>query len=194
VSEALTGFAKRYLPASIQQVLDNPDVIARDVLDGMGFDEMGPLGNMMGQNAGYFVRQILPLLYSQDALGKVPTAGGMVNRTAEYLQNQATPGGSVIDPMQILEMVLAESQKPSTGTQTLGSSLFAGQTADQQRSAMMSIVDDLANWLPNARFATGLRNAAMSSGNEYLRQSSQAVNPYNNPFGKFLSNTLGPIP
>jgi hypothetical protein len=59
---------------------------------------------------------------------------------------------------------------------------------------MLSIVDDLANWLPNPRFATGLRNAAMASGNEYLRQASQAQSPYQNPFGTFLSNTLGPIP
>jgi hypothetical protein len=178
----------------IQDVLDNPDVIARDVLDTMGFDESGPLGNLMGQNAGYFVNQILPLLYAKDALGSIPTAGGMVNRTAEYLQNAATPGGSVIDPMQILEMVLGESQKPGTGTQTIGSSLFAGQSPAQQRSAMLSIINDLANWLPNARFATGLRNAAMSSGNEYVRQAAQAQNPYNSPFGTFLKNSLGPIP
>jgi hypothetical protein len=59
---------------------------------------------------------------------------------------------------------------------------------------MLSIINDLANWLPNARFATGLRNAAMSSGNEYVRQAAQAQNPYNSPFGTFLENSLGPIP
>ena len=189
VSEPLTGFSSRYLPAAIPDVLQNPDVIASDVLETMGIDESGPLGALFGQNASYFVNQILPLLYAKDAIGSVPSGGGMVNRTAEYLKNAATPGGGVIDPMQVLRMVLAESQKTATTPgQTIGSSMFAGQTPAQQRSTMLSIVNDLANWAPNPRLAEALRNWAMSQGTEYVRQASQAASPYSSPFGTFLTS------
>ena len=186
VGDPLTGFAARYQPGGIQEVLNQPGVIARDVLESLGINS-NELGNLYSNQASYFVSQILPLLYGQDAIGSVPTAGGMVNRTAEYLQNLATPGGSVIDPMQLLQMVLAESQKPVAGQQSLLSSLFAGQTPMQQRQSMTDIVNDLSNWAPSPLMTQALRSWISRQGDEYARQALRANQPYQNPFGSFLS-------
>lgn len=191
VSEPLTGFAARYQPGGIQEVLDNPGVIARDVLDMLGINS-DSLGNLYSQNAQYFVSQILPLLYGQDAIGSMPTAGGMVNRTADYLQNLSTPGGATINPMEILRMVLAEASKPSTGPQTVLSGLFAGQTPGQQVSSMSRIGSNLSNWTPNEMMGQSLRNWIARQGEEYLRQSLRANQPYTNPFGSFLSPSVLP--
>ena len=87
-------------------------------------------------------------------------------------------------------MILAESQKGTADAQTIGSSLLAGQTPAQQRSSMLGVINDLANWAPNPRMAQALRNWAQTQGTEYVRQASQATNPYAHPFGRFL--TTGP--
>lgn len=186
VGEPLTGFAARYQPGGIQEVLNQPGVIARDVLESLGINS-NELGNLYSNQASYFASQILPLLYGQDAIGSVPSAGGMVNRTAEYLQNLATPGGSVIDPMQLLQMVLAESRKPVAGQQSLLSSLFAGQTPMQQRQSMTDIVNDLSNWAPSPLMTQALRSWIARQGDEYARQALRANQPYQSPFGSFLS-------
>lgn len=190
----MTGFAARYLPAAIQSVLDNPDVIGRDVLDTMGFQEDGPLGALVGQNLGFFVDQILPLLYFGDAIGKTPSAGGMVNRTADYARNLATPGGGLVDPMEILKLVLAEASKAPTAAQTIGSGLFAGQTPGQQRSSLVNIIDQLANWAPNPTFARSIRNVGSNLGTEFVRRASQAQSPYTAPIGQFYRDNIGALP
>jgi hypothetical protein len=151
---------------------------------------MGPLGNTVGRQAQFFASQILPLLFGGDPIGSVPTAGNMVNKVAEFSKNLTTPGGSVIDPMKILNIVLAEAQKTGQSEQTILSSLFNGQTMGDQRSTMSGIVNDLANWTPNPMYATALRNWVTTQGGEALRQASQAINPYTKPLGTFL--TTGP--
>ena len=189
MGEPLTGFAARYLPAAIQDVLDNPDMIARDVLSMLGI-ESDQLGNVLSGQLGHYVRQILPLLYGQNPIGSVPTAGKMVNRAAEYAQGLTQPGGEVFNPMPLLQKILSEAGKTSTGSQTILSNLFTGQTAADQASTMASLVNTLANYAPNAMMAQALRNWSQRQSQEFLRQSSQVSNPYKQQIGTFL--TSGP--
>jgi hypothetical protein len=191
LTEPLTGYAKRYLPATIDEVAQNPGVVGRDVLGDMGIGE-GPLANTMSRQMGFYGSQILPLLYGNMPIEKMPHYGDVVNRLAEFAQTQMTPGGAIVNPNEILQLVLTEAAKPATGPQTMMSALFGGQDASEQTQNMTGIINNLSNWTANPMFGQALRNWAGTQSEQYLQKALQANNPYTQGFAKHLQGTMLP--
>jgi hypothetical protein len=191
LTEPLTGYAKRYLPATIDEVAQNPGVVGRDVLGDLGIGE-GPLANTMSRQMGFYGSQILPLLYGNMPIEKMPHYGDVVNRLAEFAQTQMTPGGAIVNPNEILQLVLTEAAKPATGPQTMMSALFGGQDASEQTQNMTGIINNLSNWTANPMFGQALRNWAGTQSEMYLQKALQANNPYTQGFAKHLQGTMLP--
>jgi hypothetical protein len=191
LTEPLTGYAKRYLPATIDEVAQNPGVVGRDVLGDKGIGE-GPLANTMSRQMGFYGSQILPLLYGNMPIEKMPHYGDVVNRLAEFAQTQMTPGGAIVNPNEILQLVLTEAAKPATGPQTMMSALFGGQDASEQTQNMTGIINNLSNWTANPMFGQALRNWAGTQSEQYLQKALQANNPYTQGFAKHLQGTMLP--
>jgi hypothetical protein len=188
LTEPLTGFAARYAPGTIGDVSENPGVIARDVLQSMGIDPNGPLGNRYSQLAGFYASQLIPILYGNTPIEQMPHHGDVVNRIAEFMQTSATPGGGVVNPRELLQLVLGEASKPTTGPQTMMSALFGGQTPGDQAGNMASMISDISNWAPNARFGQALRNWVGVQSENYLREALKANAPYSSPFATYLKS------
>jgi hypothetical protein len=120
-------------------------------------------------------------------LGSMPHAGDVVNRLAEFGQDQTRQGGSTVNVPELLKIVLGEASKGTGGQQTMMSALFGGQTASDQARNMSGIVGDISNWAPNPMFGQALRQWIAVQAEEFQRASAQANNPYRGGFGNYLS-------
>ncbi len=191
VTGKVTGWASRYLPALIPDVLANPATIGRDTISDMGIGGE-PLQSRFGDLSTYVSSQLLPILYAQTAMGKMPKGGDVVNRVHDLLTQMATPDGDEIDPMKLLDIVLTEGSKSSKDKQTLGSSLFAGMSPAKQAETMQGLVNNISNWLANPYFAQGMRNWISTQKDDYIGATARAKDTYKDPFAKYLRATALP--
>lgn len=191
VTAPVTGWASRYLPALIPDVLANPATIGRDTISDLGIGGE-PLQSRFGDLSTYVSSQLLPVLYAQTAMGKLPKGGDVVNRLHELLSQMATPGGEEIDPMALLDTVLTEGSKSTKDKQTLGSSLFAGMSPAKQAETMQGLVNNISNWLSNPYMAQAMRNWIATQKDDYIGATARASNTYKDPFATYLRATALP--
>ena len=191
VTSPVSGWAKRYLPAMIPDILANPGTIGRDTIKDMGVGGEALQGRY-GELSTFIASQLLPIMYAGTPIGKIPKGGDVVNKLNALLSDMATPGGGEIDPRKLLDTVLSEGSKSTKDKQTLGSSLFAGMSPAKQGETMQGLVNNISNWLANPYFAQALRNWASTQKDEYISAASSAKNTYKDPFATYLKGTALP--
>ena len=191
ITSPVTGWAKRYLPAMIPDILANPGTIGRDTIKDMGVGGEALQGRY-GELSTFIASQLLPIMYAGTPIGKIPKGGDVVNKLNALLSDMATPGGGEIDPRKLLDTVLSEGSKSTKDKQTLGSSLFAGMSPAKQGETMQGLVNNISNWLANPYFAQALRNWASTQKDEYISAASSAKNTYKDPFATYLKGTALP--
>jgi hypothetical protein len=107
VLDRMNGFASRYDPTQINQLMDNPNLILEDVLKSLGFSagntrmaEMGPYSENMLNLAG--------LLQMSGSLGGADQADEtMINTVAELLSNGMGRGGQSVEYKNALGMLMS---------------------------------------------------------------------------------------
>ena len=187
----VTGWAARYLPATIPDVLANPGTIGRDTIKDLGIGGEALQGRF-GELSTYIASQLLPIMYAGTSMGKIPKGGDVVNKLNALLTEMATPNGGEIDPMKLLDTVLGEGSKSTKDKQTLGSALFAGMSPAKQAETMQGLIANISNWLANPYFAQAMRNWASTQKDEYISAASSAKNTYKDPFATYLKATALP--
>lgn len=106
VLDRMSGFASRYDPTQINQIMDNPNIVLEDVLKSLGYSagntrmaEMGPYAENMLNLAG--------LLQMSGSLGGADQADEtMLNTLAELMSNGMGAGGQSVEYKNALGMLM----------------------------------------------------------------------------------------
>ena len=187
----MEGWAQRYLPASADEVLQNPSVIGVDTINDLGFDS-DQLRAIFGDQAEYVVNQLLPFLFADTPIGKTPSISSTINKVNEVLKNMATPGGSTFDVAKLLEVLFGQaSQNKDSKNPTLMGGMFAGLTPSEQASAMRSLVSNASNWAPTPFMGQAIRNYYDAEETNYLSNALKAK-PDGRSLGEILSGLIFP--
>ncbi|MCA9859964.1 MAG: hypothetical protein KC438_09585, partial [Thermomicrobiales bacterium] len=192
VTSAMEGWASRYLPATADEALKNPQVIALDTLADLGFDS-DQLVALFGDQAGYVVNQLLPFLFADTPLGQTPNISSVINKVHDVLVNQATPGGSTFDVAKLLQLLFeqASNADASSGATTM-SGLFSGLSPSEYAAAMQTMVNNASNWAPTPFFGQAIRNWYDSQQTQYLSDALRALNPEQRNLGELLQGSVFP--
>lgn len=192
VTSSMEGWASRYLPATANEALKNPQVIALDTLADLGFDS-DQLVALFGDQAGYIVNQLLPFLFADTPLGQTPNISSVINKVHDVLVNQATPGGSTFDVAKLLQLLFeqASNADASSGATTM-SGLFSGLSPSEYAAAMQTMVNNASNWAPTPFFGQAIRNWYDSQQTHYLSDALRALNPEQRNLGEILQGSVFP--
>lgn len=185
VTSPVTGFASRYLPGMIADILANPGVIGRDTLTAMGIGG-DVLGERFADSARFLANQLTPLLYGETPVGQIPKGGDVVNRLHDILKGFATPGGGEIGAMKLLERLLTETSKTSSDKQTILSALAVGKTPAEQAAIIGDLIDSISNWLPNPYFAEAMRSWRSTQADKYIGATAAANGTYTKSYADWL--------
>jgi hypothetical protein len=185
ITADMEGWASRYLPASADEVLQNPSVIGYDTINDLGYDS-DQLRAIFGDQAEYVATQLLPFLFADTPIGQTPSISSVINKINEVLKNQATPGGSTFDVAKLLELLFGQaSQNKAAANPTLMGGLFAGLSPSEQASAMRGLVSNASNWAATPFFGQAIRNWYDANETSYLSGALSAT-----PNGKSLGEIL----
>lgn len=106
VMDRMNGFASRYDPSQINQIMDDPNIVLEDVLKSLGFGvgnarlaEMGPYAENMLNLAG--------MMQMSGSMGGADQADEtMLNTIAELMSNGMGQGGQSVDYQNALGMLM----------------------------------------------------------------------------------------
>ena len=187
----MEGWASRYLPASADEVLQNPSVIGYDTINDLGFDS-DQLRAIFGDQAEYVVNQLLPFLFADTPIGQTPSISSTINKVHDVLANMAAPGGSTFDVAKLLELLFGQaSQNKDAANPTLMGGMFAGLTPSEQASAMSALVSNASNWAATPFFGQAIRNWYDAQQDSYL-SGALSAHPNGKSLGEILSGMVFP--
>ena len=181
-TDPYTGFARRYAPTEMPEILADPAIIGWDVADarGGGSAMQGSFGNYAEMaNA---VAQLI-----QAGNGRTGNDEQLVNSIADLVMQGSVAGGRAVDPMAMINMLL--SGRNAIGDLVRFNSDSGQNTSSQQgdqfvkmlRSATGSL-SPLLNQAMNARAANLAR--------EYTRQGADGTSQYDDVFEYMRANLL----
>ena len=192
VGSAMEGWAARYLPATADEVLQNPQVIGMDTLADLGIDS-DQLAAVFGDQAGYIVNQLLPFLFANTPVGQTPNISSVINKVHDVLKGMATPGGETFDVAKLLELLFAQAGNADAknGATTM-SGLFSGLSPSEYAAAMQGMVNNVSNWAPTPFFGQAIRNWYGNQQTNYLSDALRALNPEQRNLGEILRGSAFP--
>jgi hypothetical protein len=132
-TRTMTGFAHQYAPGMVDQIYNNPEILAQDTLAGLGYN--GNYNSGMMPQLTNIATAALPLSVIL-AGGALPTNNATLNFGNDLLQQSMTPGGQYIDPNAALQAIFGTQAGQPLYSQLAG----PGMTADQQSSALNSYI------------------------------------------------------
>jgi len=188
----MEGWAARYLPATADEVLQNPQVIGMDTLADLGIDS-DQLAAVFGDQAGYIVNQLLPFLFANTPVGQTPNISSVINKVHDVLKGMATPGGETFDVAKLLELLFAQAGNADAknGATTM-SGLFSGLSPSEYAAAMQGMVNNVSNWAPTPFFGQAIRNWYGNQQTNYLSDALRALNPEQRNLGEILRGSAFP--
>jgi hypothetical protein len=106
VTDRLNGFASRYDPSQINQIMDNPNIVLEDVLKSLGY----PAGNTRMAEMGPYAENMLNLAgllqMSGSLTGSDQADETMLNTIAELMSNGMGQGGQSVEYKTALDMLM----------------------------------------------------------------------------------------
>jgi hypothetical protein len=177
--DPFTGFAGRYDPSGVGALYNNPQLLANDVLSGMGLGGNVALQNQLGD-----IAQIAPalafLMSSKFNNGQGDESS--INTMAGILKDQMTPGGTALDYRALLNDLMGGGDLVNSYT-SLDANGNALSGADQSNAVKGLLSAALGNVNPFAQRAMmGMTGNALNQWQGQLTQAS----PGNPPAGTAL--------
>jgi hypothetical protein len=192
ITSDMEGWAARYLPASADQVLQNPEVIGVDTIRDLGYDS-DQLEAIFGDQAGFIANQLIPFLFADTPIGQTPSISSVINKINAVLKNQATPGGATFDVAKLLEVLFGQAAQGKGATNpTLMGGMFAGLTPSEQAAAMSAMVSNASNWAATPFFGQAIRNWYDAEQTDYLSNSLKANGMNTKSLGELLKGMVFP--
>jgi hypothetical protein len=179
-TDTMDGWAARYTAAGAQEVLANPEVIAKDTLAELGLAGAG-MEALVGQQLTYMANQLLPFLYASTPVGQTPNASDVINMLHDLAVSMVGPDGQIIDIGTLMQRMLGKLDPNS-----LMGSTFAGLTPGEQVSTANNLMSGLSNFAPTAFLGNAVRNYWEQQGNDFLSQALRATNPLNQSYTEFM--------
>lgn len=185
--DPFTGFASRYSPTGVGNILANPQIIANDVLASMGFGGNTGLQSALGDIAS--LGPALSFLMTAPAGQNAQGDEAMINTIASILKNQATPGGMAIDYRDLLGNIFGSGQdgliRAFTSLDANGNPLAGADQSSAikgliqaaltnvnpyaQRAMMGQVGQGLTNYEADLARGAGANDPNYKTGLDYLR-------------------------
>lgn len=189
--EGLTGFASRYSPTALQDmVYDSPETVLYDLFQQMGIGNQG--SGLYQQLADFGGADPLSLYMlqtggSQDSLG-AQNANDYTNWLASQYQNGATAGGGAFDFQSLLGNVFGMNPDASQNNSTLYNLITAG-TPTQQVSNLYNMARDAGRVGLNPLAQTAMLTSLQRAAQGYQSQAMQGASgdAANSPFYQYLN-------
>lgn len=131
-----TGYAAPYTPGAIMAGLD-PSYLAADILAGMGIDNMDLISGLAGtagkDNA---IGLLLDFLLGGDVSGRSGNVSDdITNTTGNWLQNMITPGGTMPNANELMDIILNAPPDSDLGV------FLASATPQDVQDMIMSVME-----------------------------------------------------
>ena len=162
--DVMDGFARRYLPDQVDNLLSNPTIIAQDLLGGSG------KGQLVGDSARY--ANAAPALYTLLTGGNMAAGvqdnDDIINYVAKLMTDMSQVGGATPSVQQMLSQLYA-------GLNDKDSSISAGLlNSDGTPTDSSAQVDYINKMIPllgvfsNYNYSNAMQKQAARLGQEYL--------------------------
>ena len=191
--DPFTGFAGNFSPSGVGNIYQNPQILANQVLDSMGYGGNVALQAQLGDLA-----QVAPAIAFLMNSSRGASAQGdedLLNTAGAFLRTQGTQGGQGVDYQALLGQILGGNNDlinsytsrdangnalsgadQSSAVKQLLSAALTNMNPFSQRATMGMIGSGLTDW--QGQLAQGLNPGAAGTAIDYLRKNGIASGLY----------------
>jgi hypothetical protein len=135
------GFASNYAGVGDSILYDNPEILVRDTLKGMGYSPDSGLSDLLGKDAGQLQYLLMLANGAQPGSLNSQDTEDYINYANKWAKSMVTPGGAVPDTQAMLQEILDAPEGSAL------KAMLTNGTPQEQAQALNTLVQVAASGL-----------------------------------------------